>query len=619
MADSKLAHKDQSEGASPAPRFRSQDAPRSRSERKDKSKSSGSSDPAPEGQPRKLEFGAAEEGGHRYSPRNINPETPIPPKQVPQLVAAFEGMQGDETDEEAEKRHNEEAEKEKAQKEADARKALHEQAAADGFKALEQADAEGYAAALERVQEGQLEPIQIIKSNPFAPPKDWDERAAAAAQQQPTPTPVPEQPTPNPNAEQIPVPTPTKRKKSPGDDGKDDDDNEMEEDGGDPSTLAPEVQLRKIHQTLKKFSDRIGHSEDAIEGQGRMVDEVAARNRIEEQEKISRTYEILGIPEKANTKAFLAWLISDPEAANIPMHEVHAEASMFSKPKDGKKNFAIVFRATGSKSKMDAYMSKRTDLRFWDEENGYWNDTKITGRWTETLLQRDKRELLNIAWQAVKEKFGIDAVFDNTQGLLLDHKCNCIRYKQNKKPLIVVTLAENAGDPRAKIFVTAVNPFSFKQMEDMIEERMKQEQETREKNMADNKIARANTNPDYVPKYQDTNIRRSALKYWRRTYRNITDLQTLKEYSGTWNDICEHAAKIVLKEKEAWERGEKGTGKGRGKGRGKGKGTGQQPTRYQEGGSSGSGEWKDWSGWRNWGSSWEERSFDTKWNEWKKP
>uniref|UniRef100_UPI0040497372 hypothetical protein n=1 Tax=Flavobacterium sp. TaxID=239 RepID=UPI0040497372 len=76
---------------------------------------------------------------------------------------------------------------------------------------------------------------------------------------------------------------------------------------------------------------------------------------------------------------------------------------------------------------------------------------------------------------------------------------------------------------------------------------------------------------------------------------------------------------MVLKEKEAWERGEKGTGKGRGKGRGKGKGTGQQPTRYQEGGSSGSGEWKDWSEWRNWGSSWEERSFDAKWNEWKKP
>ena len=264
-------------------------------------------------------------------------------------------------------------------------------------------------------------------------------------------------------------------------------------------------------------------------------------------------------------------------------------------------------------------MTKRTDLRFWDED-GYWNNTKITGRWTETLLQRDKREILNIAWQAVKEKFGIEAVFDNTQGLLLDHKCNCIRYKQNKKPLIVVTLAENAGDPRAKIFVTAVHPFSFKQMEDMIEQRMKQEQETREKTIADNRTARSNANPDYVPKFQDNNVRRSTLKYWRRTYRNITDLQTLDEYSSTWKEICEHAAKLVLKEREA---GEKGTGKGKGKGRGKGekgKGTGQQATRYQEGGSSGSGEWKDWSGGKNWGSSsWEDRSFDSKWNEWKKP
>ena len=255
MADSKLAHKDQSEGASPAPRPKSHDAPRSRSERKDKSKSSGSSETAPEGQPRKLEFGTAEEGGHRYSPRNINPETPIPPKQVAQLVATYEGMQGVETDGEATQRHNEEAEKEqKAAAEAAAQKALHKEAAADGYAALEQADAAGYAAALELAKADKLEPVQITKTSPFAAP--------AAAQQAATPAAAAEQPTPS--AEQIPVPTPTKRKKSTGGDGKDDDD-EMEEDEGDPNTLAPEVQLRKIHQTLKKFSDRMAHNEDSIE------------------------------------------------------------------------------------------------------------------------------------------------------------------------------------------------------------------------------------------------------------------------------------------------------------------------------------------------------------------
>ena len=128
-------------------------------------------------------------------------------------------------------------------------------------------------------------------------------------------------------------------------------------------------------------------------------------------------------------------------------------------------------------------------------------------------MYRDKRELLIIAWQAIKEKFGIEAVFDNNQGLLLDHKCNCIRFKQTQKPFIVVTLAEKAGDPRAKIFVTAVHPFSFNQMEDMIEQRMIKEQETREKTIADNRIARSNTSPEYAPKLQVNNIRRSTLKY----------------------------------------------------------------------------------------------------------
>ena len=154
-------------------------------------------------------------------------------------------------------------------------------------------DAAGYTATLELAKADKPEPIQFTKSNPFATP--------VAAQQEATQAVAAEQPTLN--ADQIPVstPTPTKRKKSTGGDEKDDDD-EMEEDGGDPTTLAPEVQLRRIHQTLKKFSDRMAHNEESIEGQGRNVDEVAAIHRQEEQERISRTYEILGFPEKANAE-----------------------------------------------------------------------------------------------------------------------------------------------------------------------------------------------------------------------------------------------------------------------------------------------------------------------------
>ena len=110
MADSKLAAQDSTEGAPPAPRPKSNDAPRSRSERKGKSKSSGSADAAPAGHPRKLEFGNGE--GETYSPRTIDPETPFPAKQVAQLVATYEGMQGIETDGEATQRHNKEAEEE---------------------------------------------------------------------------------------------------------------------------------------------------------------------------------------------------------------------------------------------------------------------------------------------------------------------------------------------------------------------------------------------------------------------------------------------------------------------------------------------------------------------------
>ena len=273
MADPKLAQNPLIEEASPAPRTKSNDdAPRSRSARKDTTKSTGSTDPAPVGNPRKLDFGNKER--EKYSPRNIDPGTPFPhgtpfpPKQVAQLVATYEGksdpMQGlDEAEGEATQKHNKGADEQQQQQK------LHREAAADGYAAVEKADAAGYAAPQELAKPEELEPTQITKTNPFATP--------AATPKDETPVVAAQQLTPNP--ENIPPassPTPTKRKKNAREDDKADDD-EMEEDQGDPNTLAPEVQLRKIHQTLRKFSDRMANNEDSIEGQGRMIDEVAAK------------------------------------------------------------------------------------------------------------------------------------------------------------------------------------------------------------------------------------------------------------------------------------------------------------------------------------------------------
>jgi hypothetical protein len=196
-------------------------------------------------------------------------------------------MQGFETDGEATQRHNKEAEAEKATKQA-----LHRAEA-------EKADAAGYAAALEQAKadkgdsqlvskdgEPELEPIQITRSNPFATPSP---QVATPADSAPAAAP-PAAGAQATDAAAVPIPqtNPTKRKKSPASrssrgDGDEDDDDEMAEEGGDPNTLSQEVQLRKIHQTLKKFSNRIANNEDMIYGQGRMVDEVTARHRAEEQ------------------------------------------------------------------------------------------------------------------------------------------------------------------------------------------------------------------------------------------------------------------------------------------------------------------------------------------------
>ena len=394
-------------------------------------------------------------------------------------------MQGQETDEEATQRHNREAEAEEAARKAKY-KAEYEARLADADKADAALDAalddskklEATKKLMDGPDEaswqlihgnGEIEPIEITKSNPFADPA-----------QTPTPTPKPEA-TPSQKENRLqPQTQPPKGNKNTSPKPSRDEDDEDEDMGGgegESSTLAHDVQLKKIHQNLKKFSSRLFHTEEQVEGQGRMTDEVSAKHRMEEQEKISRTYEIMGIPDQATTATtYLNRPIHDPEQADIPKHGICSDDCKWSKPKDGKNNFIVVFRTPAPKSKQDAYINKRTDLRYLDSvSNQVWNNTEIYGRWTETLLQRDKRELLNIAWQTIKERFGIDAVFDNSVGLLLDHRCCCIRYKQTRKPMLVVTVAENAGDPRANIVLTPVSPYSFTQMEDMIEERMKKE------------------------------------------------------------------------------------------------------------------------------------------------
>ena len=84
---------------------------------------------------------------------------------------------------------------------------------------------------------------------------------------------------------------------------------------------------------------------------------------------------------------------------------------------------------------------------------------------------------------------------------------------------------------------------------------MKKEYEAGLKSIADNRTARSIGNHEFVPKFQDSNVKRSPFKRWRRTYRNITDLQILDEYKDTWKEIIEHAARLIQREKDAWEQG----------------------------------------------------------------
>ena len=197
-------------------------------------------------------------------------------------------MQGQETDEEATQRHNREAEAEAAERQAK-NKAEYEARLAEADKAEAALDAALEASKkLEATKklmhgpggtpwqlmhgDGEPEPVVITKSNPFADPIQTPmatpQPAASSAEVEPTPT---------------PHPTP-KRKKSPSSRSEEEDeDDEMEGRGGEPSTLAHDVQLKKIHQTLKKFSSRLTHAEEQVEGQGRMTDEVSAKHRMDQQ------------------------------------------------------------------------------------------------------------------------------------------------------------------------------------------------------------------------------------------------------------------------------------------------------------------------------------------------
>ena len=100
------------------------------------------------------------------------------------------------------------------------------------------------------------------------------------------------------------------------------------------------------------------------------------------------------IPDQATTPTtYLNWLIHDPEQADIPKHEICSDDCKWSKPKDGMKNFTVVFHTSASKGKIDAYMTKRTDRRYRDSTtNQMWNNTKIFGRCGQRPSFRETRE-----------------------------------------------------------------------------------------------------------------------------------------------------------------------------------------------------------------------------------
>ena len=170
-------------------------------------------------------------------------------------------MQGQEADEEATQRHNREAEAETAERQAK-NKAEYEARLAEADKAEAALDAAFEASrkleASKKLMhgpgkffwqlmhgDGEIEPVEITKSNTFA-----EAIQTPAATPQPAANPAEVGPTPAPH------PSP-KRKKSPSsrslrEEGEEDD--EMDGGGGDPSTLAHEVQLKQVHQTPKKFS-----------------------------------------------------------------------------------------------------------------------------------------------------------------------------------------------------------------------------------------------------------------------------------------------------------------------------------------------------------------------------
>ena len=189
-------------------------------------------------------------------------------------------MQGLETDGGATQRQNKEANAEEVAKQ-EKLKAEYEANLPSAGKADEAPEAALEASKKQSWQlvseEGELQPVETTKSAPFVEtaqiPATPVAHVGAASAAAPAASAA--------DAAAIPTPRPSPKRKeniASGSSRGGDNDDEMAEDGGDPSTLAQDVRFRKVHQIFKKFSKRLGHNGDQLEGQGGMVDEVCERS-----------------------------------------------------------------------------------------------------------------------------------------------------------------------------------------------------------------------------------------------------------------------------------------------------------------------------------------------------
>ena len=283
-----------------------------------------------------------------------------------------------------------------------------------------------------------------------------------------------------------------------------------------------------------------------------------AAQKMTEETAVLYSCELTGLPgddTQKDKRALVMWCTSE---ANIPDHQISAIEYTDLRSVYGVQTAIIKFGNKGNRTKMSKWMQffqARGPLKYYSRGEA-WEQYRILVGYQEAADQRERRDLLNVTWQILKELEGEDRL-KSEEGAYLKYSTASINDKADNLPLVQFIYQEITEgkiiDPTVRAYIDKGlwdSEFEIKFGQHYLRE--EEEQEKRESERRVGKEGAAGSSADYTVPHSIMRDKERA-----RTWKIVFHRSEVTEhrYPKFWEDVQTAASEITMKGK-GWQREE---------------------------------------------------------------